>query len=30
MFIQVGLARDGGAAADTCGAVSVYGIQVRY
>lgn len=30
MFIQLGLARDGGAPADTCGPVSVYGIQVRY
>jgi hypothetical protein len=30
MFIQLGLARVGGAAADTCGPVTVYGIQVRY
>jgi hypothetical protein len=30
MFIQLGLARVGGDAADTCGTVSVYGIQVRY
>ena len=30
MFIQLGLARAGGDAADTCGTVSVYGIQVRY
>jgi len=30
MFIQLGLARIGGDAADTCGTVSVYGIQVRY
>lgn len=30
MFIQLGLARVGGDAADTCGSISVYGIQVRY
>jgi hypothetical protein len=30
MFIQLGLTRDGGAAADTCATVSVYGIQLRY
>ena len=28
MFIQLGLARVGGDAADTCGSTSVYGIQV--
>jgi hypothetical protein len=30
MFIQLGLDRAGDAAGDTCSAVSVYGIQVRY
>lgn len=30
MFIQLGLARVGGDAADTCSTVSVYGIQLRY
>lgn len=30
MFIQLGLARNGDDPADTCGSVSVYGIQVRY
>lgn len=30
MFIQLGLTRDGANTADTCGFVSVYGIQVRY
>lgn len=30
MFIQLGLGRTGNDPADTCGIVSVYGIQVRY
>lgn len=30
MFIQLGLARVGGDAADSCGSIAVYGIQVRY
>ena len=30
MFVQLGLARDGADAGDTCGTVSVYGIQLRY
>lgn len=30
MFIQLGLARVGADAADTCGTVSVYGMQLRY
>lgn len=30
MFIQLGLARDGAAPADTCTGITVYGIQVRY
>ncbi|WP_155992852.1 hypothetical protein [Nocardioides sp. URHA0020] len=30
MFVQLGLARAGGDAGDTCSTVSVYGIQLRY
>jgi len=30
MFIQLALQRNAGDAADTCGAVTVYGVQVRY
>ncbi len=30
MFIQFGLSRDGAAAADTCGSVTIYGMQIRY